>query len=219
MGLYLWGCFSIIAWGEDISSKFGIYRLECPDSAAGTAFVVKIREKDTILATAAHVVCVDNDKKLLYSSGFVYTIKDNDRKELAKCKVVSIESNADIALVEATFKPDVKVMAINTAPVPSPSRSYLAPKTEFVLCGYGDGNWTETKGFLSFVSYPKLYADAIAIPGQSGGPLIFNEQIVGVCSGGSEWYYDNPQEHKKAFTWPLRAGSGKRLQEMIDSLK
>jgi len=114
---------------------------------------------------------------------------------------------------------DVEVMEIDPDPVPLPTREYLPPRKPGSVLGYANGKWTETTGHLSFVSGKYVWADCVALPGQSGGPVLSDGKVVGVCSGGSEWYYDDPEKKTGQFTWPARLASPKRLLEMIRTVK
>ena len=199
--------------------KHGIYRISAPDGSSGTTFVVKRLPGRTVLATAGHVVCADDAMKTVHSLGYDYTVKRNDTLFVGKVKVIQVAADADLALVEGAFDIEVEVMDIDPEPVPLPTRGYTPPRKPVSVLGYGSGKWVETPGYLSFISGKYIHADCIAIPGQSGGVVISEGKVVGVCSGGSSWYHDDPEKQTGQFTWPLRAGSGKRLLEMIKAVK
>lgn len=199
--------------------KHGIYRISAPDGSSGTTFVVKRLPGRTILATAGHVVCADDAMKTIHSSGYDYTVKRNDTLFVGKVKVLMVAADADIALTEGQFDVDVEVMEIDPAPVPAPTRGYTPPRKYASVLGYGGGRWTETTGRLSFLSGQYVYADCIAVPGQSGGPVVSDGKVVSVCSGGTAWYYDDLEKKTGTFTWPLRSGSGKRLKQLVETVK
>lgn len=213
-------CVSLPVFGDDRPDKHGIYRLADPSERyTGTAFVVKASKDRVYLATAAHVVCPDDGNKTIYSPGYDYPVRRNDRSLVGKVKVLMVAADADLALMEGLFTVDVDVMDIDTDPVPTPKRDYLPPRKPGSVLGYANGTWTETTGYLSFVSGNKLKADIIAIGGQSGGPVVSDGKVVGVCSGGDVWFYEDADKKTGQFTWPLRAGNGKRLKEMMGGLK
>lgn len=198
--------------------KHGIYRISAPDGSSGTTFVVKRLPGRTILATAGHVVCVDDAMKTIHSAGYDYTVKRNDALFVGKVKVLMVAADADIALTEGQFEVDVEVMEIDPEPVLTPTRGYTPPRKFASVLGYAS-KWKETTGRLSFMSGQYVRADAIALPGQSGGPVVSDGKVVGVVSGGNEWLYDDQEKRTGQFTWPVRAGSPKRLLQMVESVK
>jgi V8-like Glu-specific endopeptidase len=220
LGLLIFTSFAVGSEPDDRPDKHGIYRISDPAGKySGTAFVVKKTPEKTILATAGHVVCADDAMTTIYSAGYEYPVKTNSTKFVGKVKVLMVAKDSDIALVEGLFTVDVEVLPIDPEPVPLPKRNYVPSSKTASVLGYGAGQWTETTGRLSFVSGHYLQADCIAVPGQSGGPVVSDGRVVGCCSGGSAWYHDDPDAKKGSFTWPLRAGSGKRLKELVDLVK
>lgn len=199
--------------------KHGIYRISAPDGSSGTCFVVKRLPERTVLATAGHVVCSDDAMRTVHSLGYDYTVKRNDTAFIGKVKVLYVAQDADIALVEGQFNVEVEVMEIDPDPVPVPKRDYIPPRKPASVLGYGAGKWLETSGYLSFVSGQYVRGDIVAVSGQSGGAVISDGKVVGVVSGGNEWIYDDPEKKIGQFTWPLRAGSSKRLLQMVESIK
>ena len=221
--LMVWLVLTSIAFASDRDErpdKHGIYRISDPSERyTGTAFVVKSGKDKTILATAGHVICADDQMNTIYSAGYEYPLRRDDRTLVGKVKVLMVAKEADIALLEGAFPVEVEVMPINTEPVPTPQRGCLPPRVPASVLGFGGGKWTETVGFLSFVSGSDIRADIIAIGGQSGGPVVSDGKVVGVCAGGDKWYFEDQEKKSNPFTWPLRAGRGSRLKEMIDSLQ
>ncbi len=207
------------AFGDDRPDKHGIYRISAPDGSAGTCFVVKLLPGRTILATAGHVVCKDDAMQTIHSAGYDYTVKRNDTLFVGKVRVLMVAADSDTALVEGQFDANVEVMEIDPDPVPTPKRDYTPPRKPASVLGYGAGKWLQTTGFLSLTSGQYVHADCVAAPGQSGGPVVADGKVVGVCSGGSFWMHDDPDKKTVQFTWPLRAGSGKRLKQLVDSVK
>jgi hypothetical protein len=199
--------------------KHGIYRISAPDGSSGTTFVVKRLPGRTVLATAGHVVCADDAMKTVHSLGYDYTVKRNDTLFVGRVKVLMVASEADIALVEGQFDVDVEVMDIDPEPVPIPKRDYVPPRKPVSVLGYGAGKWMETPGYLSFITGQYVRADAICIGGQSGGPAISEGKVVGICSGGDVWYYDDPDKRERPFTWPARLSNPKRLKQLVDAVK
>lgn len=210
-----------MAFADERPDKHGIYRISSPDEKfSGTSFVVKVGDKRTWLATAAHVVCPDNEKKTLFSADYAYKIKTNNTTFVGLAKVIQVDPESDLALLEGLFVVEgLEVLEIDPDPVPVPKRGYTPPRKPAIVLGYGGGTWLETSGYLSFVSGKYVQADCIAVSGQSGGPVISDGKVCGTCSGGNAWYYDDPEKKTGSFTWPLRAASPKRLKEMIDGIK
>jgi hypothetical protein len=220
LALLIFASFAVGSEPDDRPDKHGIYRISDPSGRySGTAFVVKTTPEKTILATAGHVVCADDAMDTIFAAGYEYPIKTNNTTFVGKVKVLMVAKDSDIALVEGLFTVDVEVLPIDPDPVPLPKRNYVPPRKPASVLGYGAGKWTETRGFLSFVSGDYVRADAICIGGQSGGPAVADGKIVGVCSGGDVWYYDDAKSKTRPFTWPARLGSPKRLKELVDFVK
>lgn len=58
-----------------------------------------------------------------------------------------------------------------------------------------------------------LFLDTFPMPGDSGGPLIQNNKVVGIVSGGYNWYVN--QENKQIYTWPLLSASTTKIKEFL----
>lgn len=198
-----------------------IYRIRTPDGAAGTAFVLHTDRERSILGTASHVTQYKEIKTQMYA-GNAYTIENAKGSAVAKAACIAMDIEVDIALVQ-TDKPvegppfqiitDVDDYVFGRTNV-TPGPDYYPKKIMLRIRGYADG-FKETIGFYSFTYKDNLMADAAALPGQSGGPIVLDDKVVGVLSGGHSWYEYGTKDEPRSATWPVRGGSGRRLQEML----
>lgn len=197
----------------------GIMRIICPSQAAGTAFVVSELAGDKkLLATAAHVVTLSIngvDQPGRVWSGPEYTLQLGEAKW--KGTVVSYDAPNDVAILSADIPLKFKVLPIKDIEgLDEATPMYLPSRVEAQLFGYPEAKFTETRGFVAFVDKNRVFADAVAIPGQSGGPMIVKESVAGVISGGYEWF---SVQGEKTVTWPARCCTAKRLREMVEFAK
>lgn len=197
----------------------GVFRIRTPEQSQGTAFAIEQIGDKVYLGTAAHVVLRDDGKMF---QGNSYTLENDTIKDMPNAKVSAVDVKADVAVIQCTTSKRFELLALvdvaEDLRVDKIGFSYQPSNVKITFYGFGSGAWLETSGKVSFVYENSLHSDAAVASGQSGGPAIIDKGIVGVVSGGSSWY--RASEHKERnVTWPARAGSAKRLQELLEWAK
>ena len=210
------------SWAADPEVN-GIFRLRTPMLAQGTCFAID-RVGDTVyFGTAFHVVENDsNGNRNMIFQGAVYEVENDIIKDLPKATVVATDAKADVAVIKLTTKRQFTILPLASVEdmedVSKMGFGYRPSDKEVLCYGYASGNWMKTFGKLSFAANGKVYSDGVAVSGQSGGPAEMHGKIIGVISGGAEWY-QAVEDPKKNVTWPTRLGSAKRLKEILDWAK
>ncbi len=206
------------SWGID-PEKNGIFRIRTPEQSQGTAFAIEQIGDKVYLGTAAHVVLRDDGKMF---QGASYTLENDTIKDMPNAKVVATDVKADVAVIQCTTTKRFELLALVDAAedlrVDKMGFGYRPSSISVTFYGFGSGNWLETFGKLSFVTPNYVYSDSVVASGQSGGPAVIDTGIVGVVSGGSEWHKAS-EDPEKNVTWPARAGSGRRLKEILEWAK
>jgi S1-C subfamily serine protease len=197
----------------------GVFRITTPTGAAGTAFVIEQDGEALYLATAFHVV--ESQGGAIYS-GAAYALDNDTIKDMPKVTVVATDAKADLAVVKCKttrkFKPLALTFVEDMEDIDKIDFAYSPSKLQVAFYGYASGVWTKTKGNVAFAYENQVFADSVVAPGQSGGPAVVNDKIVGVVSGGNNWY-KSYQDAERNVTWPTRTGSAKRLKEILDWAK
>jgi hypothetical protein len=206
------------SWAIDPDEN-GVFRLICPDLAKGTCFVIA-QDGDTLyLGTAYHVVEVNGNS---VHQGNAYTVENDLIKDIPKAKVVAVDFKADLAVLRTTTTRKFTILPLATVEgmkdVNKIGFAYRPSDKEVFGFGYANGDWMKTFGKLCFADKNQVYSNGISVPGQSGGPATLDNKIIGVISGGNEWYRDD-QHPEVNVTWPTRLGSAKRLKEILDWAK
>lgn len=216
-------CFTIVAviltaasgWAIDPDIN-GVFRITTPAGAQGTGFVVAQDGDRTYLATAWHVV--ESSPKRSYT-GNAYGVENDSIKDVPKAVVVSTDIDADLAVVRTTTSRRFQILplaAVEDMPkVRKVGFAYGPSPFEVDVYGFGSGFWLKTSGMLSFAYDRRVYCDAVAASGQSGGPAVVNGNVIGVLSGGHSWY-KAVEDTDRNITWPVRLGSAKRLKEILE---
>jgi len=203
---------SVAAAGE----RDSIARIRTPDNASGTCFAVKTIPGKTFFGTAAHVVQYRESKQQIYSGNSYTIILPSGDSIQGTC--VAVEAASDLAIVQ-TPEVDIPVLEIGAPDewVGEGGPDYAPPRVPCKWLGFAGGreSATESIGFLSLLKDGYVYTDGVALPGQSGGPMLVKGKVVGVISGGMEWLGKESTQG----TWPTRAGSGKRLKEIVEAMK
>ncbi len=199
--------------------KNGVFRIRTPEQAQGTAFVLEQVGDKTYLGTAAHVVLTDSGNMF---QGSVYTLENDTVKDMPNAKVVAVDKKADLAVLLCSTKRQFKPMPLGSvernSKVDKVGFSYRPSGLQINFFGFANGAWLKTSGIVSFAYENYIHSDSVVSPGQSGGPVLLNDEIVGVVSGGSAWY--TPIEDvERSVTWPARAGSARRLKEILEWAK
>jgi S1-C subfamily serine protease len=204
-----------VTFGVDPEAN-AVFRVRTPAMAQGTCFGIKQDGNTLYLGTAFHVVESSNGNTY---TGFAYQLESDTLKNLPKAKVVAVDVKADLAVLVCQIdrKFDILPLAAveNMKDVRKVGFAYGPSKREVTLFGYASGHWLETSGILSFAYENKVYSDCTCSPGMSGGPATSDNAIIGVVSGGNEWY-KAVEDAEKSITWPARLGSARRLQEILD---
>jgi hypothetical protein len=199
--------------------KNGVFRIRTPEQSQGTAFAIEQIGGKVYLGTAAHVVLRDDGKMFQGSS---YTLENDTIKDMPNAKVSAVDVKADVAVIQCTTSKRFELLALvdvaEDLRVDKIGFSYRPSSLTVTFYGFGSGNWLETSGKVSFTTRESVYSDSVCAPGQSGGPAVIDTGIIGVVSGGSEWY--PAAEHtERNVTWPARAGSARRLKELLEWAK
>lgn len=194
----------------------GVFRISAPGGAQGTCFAIKQTEGTLYLGTAFHAVESKNGNIYM---GYAYSIENDTIKNLSKAKVVAVDIKADLAVVSLPTRQKFNILPLVSVERMEKVRkigfAYVPSQYSVTFYGYGSGFWLETSGILSFAYADNVYSDGVVAPGQSGGPAVVEGQVIGVISGGNQWY-DAIEDKEKPVTWPARLGSARRLQEILD---
>jgi S1-C subfamily serine protease len=219
-GLVVVLLISQVAFGIDPEAN-AVFRLRTPAMAdgsvgQGTCFGIKQTDTTLYLATAFHVV---ETTKGNITTGYAYQLESDTLKNLPKAKVVAVDIKADLAVLACQLERKFDILPLaaveNMKDVRKIGFAYYPSELKVKFFGYASGAWLETSGRLSFAYENYVHSDASVAPGQSGGPAVVADQIVGVISGGSSWY-KAAEDTKFDVTWPARAGSARRLKEILD---
>jgi len=214
-GLALLVLFATSAFGIDPDEN-GVFRITTPTGAAGTAFVIEQDGETLYLATAFHVV--ESQNGAIYT-GASYTLDNDTIKDMPKVTVVATDAKADLAVVKCKttrkFKPLALTFVEDMKEIDKVDFAYGPSNVKVAFYGYASGVWTKTRGNIAFAYENQVFADSVVAPGQSGGPAVVENKIVGVVSGGNNWYRSY-QDAERDVTWPTRTGSAKRLKEILD---
>lgn len=206
------------AFGIDPETN-GVFRIRTPEQAQGTAFVLEQVGDKTYLGTAAHVVLRDNGNMF---TGAAYTLENDTIKDMPNAKVVAVDTKADLAVLLCSTKRQFKPLPLGSvernSKVDKVGFAYRPSGLQIDFFGYASGAWLKTSGIVSFAYENSVYSDSVVAPGQSGGPVVLNDEIVGVVSGGSAWH-TAAEDPERNVTWPARAGSARRLKEILDWAK
>ncbi len=219
-GLVVVLLISQVAFGIDPEAN-AVFRVRTPAMAdgsvgQGTCFGIKQTDTTLYLATAFHVV---ETTKGNITTGYAYQLESDTLKDLPKAKVVAVDIKADLAVLACQLERKVDMLPLaaveNMKDVRKIGFAYYPSELEIKFFGYASGAWLETAGRVSFAYENYVHSDASVSPGQSGGPAVVSGEIVGVISGGSSWY--KPAEDAElSVAWPARAGSARRLKEILD---
>lgn len=185
----------------------------------GTGVVFRTLESKKIsdgyegyVMTAYHVVKGDERVKVKYTNGRV--AKD--------CTVLHTDPESDVAILWAWVPENVKPIKISTrAAQYNDTIRYM---------GLGGGiDITEKnriRDFTGKVSAPtgniSIFSDNVLIPGDSGGPVLLNGDLVGVICGGLMTYHLKPeegQENGQRVVWPARSCNLGPIRKLIEKLK
>jgi len=197
----------------------GVFRIRTPEQSQGTAFAIEQIGDKVYLGTAAHVVLMDNG---MMFQGNSYTLENDTIKDMPNAKVSAVDVKADVAVIQCTTSKRFELLALvdvaEDLRVDKIGFSYQPSNVKVTFYGFGSGNWLETSGKVSFAAKDSVYSDSSVAPGQSGGPAVIDTGIIGVVSGGSEWHKAT-EDQERNVTWPARAGSARRLKELLEWAK
>jgi hypothetical protein len=202
----------------------GVFRIHTPANAngsrgQGTCFAIEQDGETVYLGTAFHVV--ESSDGRIYT-GTAYTIENDVIKDIKNASVVATDAKADLAILKTTASRRFEILPLaaveSMQDVDKIGFSYRNSGKEVYCFGYASGFWLKTFGNLAFAYEQKVYSDGVVVPGQSGGPAVLDGKLVGVVSGGNNWF-KAVEDTEKSVTWPTRLGSAKRLKEMLDWAK
>lgn len=165
-------------------------------SGAGSGVVIGCKAGKAMVLTNDHVVNTafprgyqyEQEYRVVYADGTAYraTLEGHD---------------ARIDIAALVFEPGKAVPSI-----PLAEREAVKGET-IVLCGYGGGHWKEKQGTVLGYTQKRqgeyeVAVTAIAIPGDSGGPIIRvaggKAEVVGILWGGPKESINGPIIHTQA---------------------
>lgn len=157
---------------------------ESTDKCEGSGVCLKLENDEVVVLTAAHVIA---------HATFVRVQKSGGKKKY-EAKVVSVCHQADLALlkiVDETFEPEV-------AQLSDAEFCGVGLEDEVLLVGFPIGGITRsvTKGIVSRVEVQRCSHSDVAIlaitidaamnNGNSGGPVFFDDRVVGIAIQGDD---------------------------------
>jgi len=140
------------------------------------------------VATAYHVVEGAGSVSVRWPNG----------RSAKDCNVVVFDSDNDIAIVRVWVPAGIQPLAVASDMLGNPVAKIV-------------GRHRETSGTVLRTYDEKLFIDAEVKPGDSGGAVIVDDQLVGVVSGG--WLWVDPNT-----TWPTRAGSFRAVRNLMERI-
>lgn len=148
-----------------------------------------------IVATASHVVENSKGIKIRYENG----------KSSSNCSVISRDHMSDLALVRCLVPPGVAPLKIGSVPAEE------GDKINYV--GRYRRKFSGDVSCLVFEN--EIWVDVVFVPGDSGGSVILNGELIGCISGGMMWSGTQPKR-----TYPGRSNNLKPLKKLVeDALK
>lgn len=168
------------------STNIGIYKLKSgvvkitgeDDNAPieGSGFIVKLNSDFVYILTASHVIEGTNTLSVEF-----YTYSDGRTHKPSKAEVIGIDEDNDIALLRVEGKANYpnleKLHAYTFWKFPI----YEREEVEIIGIPSFLDDWVIVDGKI-VQSGSKIYFTGCANPGISGGPLIKNDQVLGLVN-------------------------------------
>jgi S1-C subfamily serine protease len=155
--------------------KSGVVRIEnSRQKAIGTGFIVKIDGSKVFVVTASHVVKGEQFPKIyLFSEQF----------ESLSATVLNREDDADKGLALLLLKIDGQTSSKLTA-LSMVNTSDLGNGESVKIIGFPSGTslWTVDNGYVKRLEGRDLVLSGTSREGNSGGPVILNEQVIGLVT-------------------------------------
>jgi len=138
------------------------YKLEDASSSIGTGFFIK----DNYILTCSH--CVDDSKD-------IYIEVSSQGKRKYKVELVGLCPRFDIALLKSVEYKSKEYFQLGDS-------DKALTGNEVVALGFplGQNDIKITRGIISGRQYGNIQTDAPLNPGNSGGPLLYNNKVVGI---------------------------------------
>jgi hypothetical protein len=149
--------------------------------------------------TAYHVVSADQRIRVVFRDGTI----------VSGVVVATTIPDDDVALLR---------MVVPAAIRPIPIARGVAQRTAAKLHGLKSG---VTDAVVLRQNRGQVYLDGLVSPGDSGGAVIVDGELVGVISGG--WFWMEPEANgpnaKTPRTWPVRSAGPRPMLRMLDSVR
>ena len=138
------------------------YKLEEASSSIGTGFFIK----DNYILTCSH--CVDDSKD-------IYIEVPTHGKRKYKVELVGLCPRFDIALLKSSEYKSKEYFQLGNS-------DKALTGSEVVALGFplGQNDIKITRGIISGRQYGNIQTDAPLNPGNSGGPLLYNNKVIGL---------------------------------------
>lgn len=167
--------------------------------AKATAVVVGQKDGSAFLLTALHAVADEAPSEVQFFTRRTYP---ETTRSLRGCEVVAKFRHADFALLKVPIG-DTPVAVLKLAPPPPRPR-----KVPFVALSVGCSKGEPPTGLPETVGAKRFgrrdggeqaffwETESAPIPGRSGGPLVVNGRVVGLCAAGQDGkgYYAHSDE-------------------------
>lgn len=132
--------------------------------------------------------------------------------KLIQLSITHFDAIADVCVLKANEKINLPMIKVADN-IPKESE-------EIEVCGFGGGGaLRHFKGDLKLYSTSFIGVDAYVISGDSGGPILNNEnELIGIVSGGMAWSTEKKISHENrsvSITWPIRCGSLEVIKTMV----
>lgn len=190
-----------------------------------TSFFIEDKKAESSLFCSGVIIKQDKDNKCPDPnfSNYIYTqvltcahINNTDAKLLVKT-MNNVTSNASIIKIGNEVDLDLMLLSCYIPEMISIEIGEL-PLTgeEVTIVGLGGQSVNIVKEKIRVFNVKKvgpketLILDGFVIPGDSGGPIIYKEKVVGIVSGGYNWYQD-----KQKYTWPIISASTTKIKEFL----
>lgn len=209
--------------GSALGQELSVVKLSSPAGQGSGVVVRKVRAVEggdlSLIATARHVL-LDRSETYVVTQP-IFTAEYMNGQQSGRISYAHENVKADLALVWAVVPTETPVAEIADTPtLLSEIDDTLEPgktqatnlQAEFI--GFALGDFRRNIGRPSFRHEGLIQSDATLIGGQSGGGMFINGKLVGIISGGNQWYRKNG---RRTVTWPARCADAALIPPMIES--